>query len=291
MNDFPGEFERPLPLDEPDLIPPVVWLTGEGEEARLEWDWYPDHDQVQHPGTPPELELIAIPESRQRGYQWGEKKGLLSAFIRLADAPPEAFLSFAERFGPLMLCVHGLPLTHSEQCGPTRSEPLAVWRQFAQQTRALVQIANALHNSEEVSRIDWAAIETLLPLLELSADIPRTVERGRQAVTRLVNYWLLLGGVNLLFWWEGETPQVSLDGYGSFGTMATQLTFEIAKSSGIAVCSACGQPYFPERKPARGKRNYCQRCRAEGKNQRHAKREYWRRKYAKRTPEEKKNER
>src|SRR5262245_47356558 len=45
--------------------------------------------------------------------------GLLEGFIKLADAPDEAILAYARRWGPLWLCKHGDPFRSDiVNCGP-----------------------------------------------------------------------------------------------------------------------------------------------------------------------------
>jgi hypothetical protein len=48
---------------------------------------------------------------------------------------------------------------------------------------------------------------------------------------------------------------------GVFGALAVFLMHEVARSDGPAVCSACGQPHWPERRPNPNRRTYCADCR------------------------------
>ena len=186
---------------------------------------------------------------------------------------------FANRWGVLELCLHGLPATHSFPfCRPTQSEPLSIWRHFAERFRAILRIAAALHQESSGTADDWQTIyeNSEIPDWYMGGDI----EIGRMTLSEVVTEYLGLGHVQpALSWWKNESPNISLDGAGTFGTIATQVAFAVATSSsqGLAVCMACGQPYFPERKPARGKRNYCPTCRDHGAAKRDAGRDYWRR--------------
>lgn len=294
--DEEGRIERPLPLEGPVFLP-EVWLEGKGEDTGLRWRW----------------EII---EERQRLAQ---KKGLLGAFVNLAGAPPEGYLRFAQRFGVLRLCIHGLPGTHvSPACEPlcihgvpaihapdcyrTPFEPLGRWRHFARQIRAILNITSDLRLGKLGATADWATVYEEAPDLgqgaapwwnRKTATGEPDLVADRMGVTDVVNEYLCLGGVRpRLWWWTSETSTITLDGAGVFGTLAVQLAFAVGTSSGVAICTACGHPYFlepRERRPSRGKRNYCQQCRTAGEAKKDAGRQYWRRKHPPKTardPEE-----
>ena len=87
----------------------------------------------------------------------------LLRFLSLAEADGVEVLDFAQRHGPLGLCIHGLPLYHepeapyplaqaeSRGCGRLSvegeagfAEPWRRWRDYAKWASALVKLANAL---------------------------------------------------------------------------------------------------------------------------------------------------
>jgi hypothetical protein len=86
----------------------------------------------------------------------------------------------------------------------------------------------------------------------------------RKVVEEAVNRWLRIGAVSLsLEWWEPR-PTVRLDSgplSALFGALALQLLQAVARSDGLALCSACGRPYTPERRPDPNRRHYCPQCR------------------------------
>jgi hypothetical protein len=49
-----------------------------------------------------------------------------------------------------------------------------------------------------------------------------------------------------------------------FGALAVQLLFAVSRTDGLAVCSACGSPYCPPRKPRIDQRHYCSGYRRRG---------------------------
>jgi len=95
---------------------------------------------------------------------------MLEDFVRLADAPRERILRYAEEWGPLWLCEHGL---HWRLCGPgcyPRTDPdsgqwwswdceyLEHWRKLAAEARAVLKIARALNSGEPGDVEDWKVI-------------------------------------------------------------------------------------------------------------------------------------
>ena len=211
----------------------------------------------------------------------------------LPDAPDEAFLDFAQRYGVLYLCPHGIPATSPHGmsgCRPSKSEPLSRWRHYARQARAVLRIAAALHQGGIGEDPDWKTLYADNP--EVCQEAPwweRSNGADRMALSDIINEILVWGGVHLSLWWwptedrppdQPDSPTIYLDSSGVWGAVATQLIFAVAATRGIAVCSACGQPYrLQGRKPARGRRSYCPDCRQRGAARRDASREWWRRKH------------
>ena len=98
-----------------------------------------------------------------------------------------------------------------------------------------------------------------------------------------VNGWLELGHVLPLFSWGGTGPalvtlgaRVSwfnresqaewlpnmplLQGTSLFGALAVQLLMAVSRTGGLAICSGCGAPYVPKRRPNPRRRRYCPQC-------------------------------
>lgn len=59
-----------------------------------------------------------------------------------------------------------------------------------------------------------------------------------------------------------------------FGALAVQLLFSVFRSDGLAICSACGSPFIPKRRPNSTRRVYCPDCSKGRRDQRDASRAY-----------------
>jgi hypothetical protein len=203
-------------------------------------------------------------------------KDLLMRFIRLAEADAEQIREFAERWGPLWICKHELPYTHAAEplfpaadfrywCKPQRTksgefwEPISVWRYFARQAKSALRITGRLHQNKVGLRDDWNVI------YEPDSDGKGNghgsdIGDDKFSLTMVVNQWLELGNVRPKFRWWGEHMAVSFDGH-LFSTLACQLMMVISRTKGLGICSACGEPFVPEkRRPKAEQRNYCKDC-------------------------------
>ena len=194
--------------------------------------------------------------------------GALTRFVRLADADGPAILRFARQYGVLIPGALGRP---------PYSEPLELWRHYARQARALLNIAARLHRDEPGELAEWQAVYARQPLmdqaqLEKLAGAP--VESQRFFVEMAVNEWLKMASVQPEFQWRYGSPRITLSGAGLFPALALQLMAAIARTDGLALCTGCGSPYTPKRRPRTGTRHYCQECRDAGVPQRDAARDY-----------------
>ena len=91
-------------------------------------------------------------------------------------------------------------------------------------------------------------------------------EIDRFVLTEFVNEWLALGDVRPAFHWDQNGAAGMTFGGGLFGTLAVQLMGIVGRSEGLALCSACGSPYLPNRQPRAGENNYCPECKTKAKN-------------------------
>lgn len=121
-------------------IPGVIRLEGEGEDCDLVW------------------------ETSEMGALSKAKK-VLGPFCKLAGAEPKRFLLFAEKYGILGLCPHGLPAAECEECPVVRMpeqyarrEPIRVWRWYAQHVKAIRDLGVELRYTGDARTIsaDWA---------------------------------------------------------------------------------------------------------------------------------------
>jgi hypothetical protein len=213
-----------------------------------------------------------------------DKRGVLPAFARLAEASADGVLRFARKWGLLNLCECGLPASHNPHpyppiragidpsCWPTYVEPVAVWQQFARQARAILAIAGCLHQGRVGRPEDWAVVYEVsgrqAPWWDQIPDLEQDI------LARVVGEWLRLGNVRPELRWEVEgRVEVILSHAGLFGAVTRELAFAVANISGLATCAGCGTAFAPTRQPAKGQRSWCSECRASGADLRQAKRD------------------
>ena len=248
----------------------------------------------------------------QAGYRRVEgNRGVLSEFVALATAPPERILEYARRWGVLEICEHGVPRTHRSPgawpysiafpfCKPqgdesAYQEPLGAWRSLSAEVAMILNAAAGLYAGRPAKCADLAA-----PFAAVF-EAPEYGDDDWADATHVsfgVNNLLALADVRPVLAWEeghgwgvvlGRTssgrridfvPGAYWSTYpgGPFATIATNLAFSVARSDGLAICSACGQAFTPGRKPRAGERTYCRSCRASGAAVRDASRDYYGRK-------------
>jgi hypothetical protein len=117
----------------------------------------------------------STPSSAFPGFTYAYAKrtpgpGLLEQFVALGDAPDDDILRYARHWGVLVICPHGLPASHSEQCKPMALpdqdryvfwEPVASWRYFAGHAKEVLEVAAATYNGQVVDR---EVTERLFPM-------------------------------------------------------------------------------------------------------------------------------
>ena len=155
----------------------------------------------------------------------------------------------------------------------------------------------ALHCGEHGDQKDWAVV---LPDAGWPEDFwlglnkenwgPKGYWNSKQLFVEwgllldLINTYIDLGGVRLRFTWDPKNdpsqivPRLSFgcpNAGALFGTLAIQLMFAVSNTEGAAICTSCGLPYFPRRRPKAGQRRFCHRpkCGRQAAN-RHAARDF-----------------
>lgn len=125
--------------------------------------------------------------------------------------------------------------------------------------------------------LNFTPSEDFLYLRELyDYSFPRSVTDAWNKVDKRLNQWTALAKVRPFIERNAGRATITLAGVGSgvFGALAVQLFLAATKTEGFAMCSACGLPYFPSRRPRRGQRNYCARCANDGASRRVASVDY-----------------
>ncbi len=261
-----------------------------------------------------------VPEGRgDRAKVGAHQAGLLAQFARLADADEQHILDFASKWGMLNLCEHGMPGTHSSgvvaelasdpwtTCSPMVAgdpplvgEPTELWRQYAGQAGAFLDLADRVKRGLSTTMSDWDPLRSLFPHFVLPDDrnsehlrrVTTLPERGvigeirvvipqmkeaRLALAYGIRKWLRMAAVDVQFDWRGPEPTLTFGGRSLFGALATMLAVGLSGSEGLLLCSHCRLPYSPARRP-RGPRHFCADCREDGVPQRYASQDYRRRK-------------
>ena|SRR5437762_13043287 len=152
-------------------------------------------------------------------------------------------------------------------CGPSAAwwaEPLDRWRFYAAQFRSVMRIGNELNDGRLGQKEDWAILD---PEQDPTFSKPthRTVLRAgaagaRQRLAGIVSDLLEFGAVSPDLVWEDGRWKIFYHSIGNermFGALAIQLMLAVASADGFATCSACGNPYIPERTPKANQRNFC----------------------------------
>jgi len=204
-----------------------------------------------------------------------DTRGLLPAFCKLADAEAPRILAFARKWGPLCLCEHHVPYGGCLKCEPPFSatdvvelfrEPVEAWRCFAAAVRAAIAVSIRLYKGEAVPIEDARAALASWPIgtAQKGGKLvePRRGVADWRSLSLLLDEWFVMAGPLRVRPWmkEGGGVTVNLIAQGLFPAIVRELTFSVAKVSGLATCSACGQIYAPTRKPRADRLNFCPDC-------------------------------
>jgi hypothetical protein len=249
MDPHSGALERDLPLG--------AWIVPPGLNLQ-------DGDLVyeRRPHFPFEEPVIAR-----------VRKNILFAFSELAEADGSRVLSYANKFGVLGLCEHGMPLGHKGQMpiegictpigwpSPECRESIEQWHFYARGFRAVLRLSVALHEGKSGNADDW---KHALELPRIIADARRS-EGPWDSVFGIVNRLMDMSAVrpycNVK---PDKTMYVELRATNVnsvlFATLVTELLFTVTKSKGLLVCSHCGRFFLPNHRPRTGVRRFCRRC-------------------------------
>lgn len=206
-------------------------------------------------------------------------RAMLDQFLSLSNADVEQMRAFARKYGVLAICEHGKPTSHDLRCGSAPcpeirgwSEPLDRWRYYAKQFQAVLRIADRLNRNQLGTREDWAVIDPQqdpsFPARTTKTMFARGMAGARNRLASIVNDFLDLGAVKPQLFPDGSNWRIYYHSVANdtvFGALAIQLLHAVASVDGFAICSACGDPYDPERTPRPDQNNYCSRkCQKKG---------------------------
>jgi hypothetical protein len=288
-----GELERRVAMDQ-IFVPMSVELVDES----LVFAEYPltnaSARQIRDRGTAPNYADHRTGRRRApHGATWRlPRRGLLEGFAALASGTDEEIRAYARRWGGLMPCVHGLPRTHAPYPTPMPSpmpnpipwchplgwgghswwEPLDAWRSLARRAEAMLEVAAALRSKQTGPRDSWNVILDGPEAYRIAvADTPD----GHSALlSRQVQRWLTIAQVGPQVFTSRGKFVVRFGAPHLFGAVAYQLALAVCDERGHAQCSKCQHMYLPRRRPAPGKRTYCEDCERAGAPVRDAERDY-----------------
>jgi len=201
--------------------------------------------------------------------------GVLDDFILLAERSDSQIRTFAAQWGPLGICKHYKPWTHSlagrsivnvqSVCAPLGAdksnglegwEPLDIWREYSRDARAIALEATELKNSRT-----------------------RAEDRVSQLFARVAE-WVRTAAAPLATFEDRDDQLPWPCGFGAtFGAMgvhqilALQLLGIVAGGRELAQCSHCGLP-FVATGHREGARCFCPSCIKAGVPLRYASRDY-----------------
>jgi len=135
-------------------------------------------------------------------------------------------------------------------------EPIEGWRHYSREARALLRVATNVRNKKLVPLDEWKILLTGKTDNKFDPARVPSHASARDAVVYSVNEWLDLGRVGPVLAWWTAAPEVTFGRRSLFSALALQLMATIGRH-GLATCDACGRPYFVRRRPARGRRNFC----------------------------------
>ena len=277
------------------MTPDDAWLgladpdTVELERPSASTDW------PRHPYVTLEGESLAFWWARVAKVEDGYRAtlaadgtqsgpGMLERFASLGRAGDEAILAYARRWGALELCSHNLPRAHPPTPRMPRTtyfcedrygdaemkplghlEPLWVWRAMSRRCASILTLAAGLWTEPPSigQPVTWAL---------MGRDMPTDTAGARRVLAAEVNLWIQLAQVRP--WAAVSAPFVRIGGHDLVGALAVQLLLATSRSHGWAICSSCGRPYAPSRRPATGRVNYCSNCREAGIANRTAAQQY-----------------
>lgn len=215
-------------------------------------------------------------------------KEILTQFVNLANGSDGDVLMYAKRWGPLGLCEHYLPVSHSVSCvrlerrRHPEGEPVLEWKRLARNAGAILRISAQLRSGRDNlgKAEDWEILragpkEFRLHVLNLEAEEyirpKKRVVEEKTVIAEIVNICLDIGNVRPKLTWSSPDPAVNLDGGPGgrlFGALAIQL-LERAGGYEIAACTGC-RNFFDvsaenrERRPKSGQGRYCPDCQQSG---------------------------
>lgn len=202
---------------------------------------------------------------------------MLDYFIKIKDG--NGVHRFAQRYGVLSLCRHGLykheddkecpdPRSHSRIRLPDAEEeaflfrePLSGWFRHVQVVNAILRVGAALRLDKAPSAADWQSIEAD-ELLGYPLRCPAS-PRDWEGLRYVLNTWLSIGNIRPEVSTQDGRPRITFGG-DTWSTLGFQVALSVTGEGRSAVCDGCNRVYPRLRKPQQGRRSFCQVCNEDG---------------------------
>ncbi len=250
-----GELDRILPLS--------GWLTPLSVELKL---YEGEEVLVSRERIQPTIEDYR----RFRRHANGK---MLAEFLMLVDRPSERVLDFARYWG--MLKRKQIPANAKGII-----EPVRLWRDLARMARTAISLSAWLRTDGPMRAEDTEYLQ-LRRWTVTDARLQR--HSAQKYIAHVVNNWLGEAGVVPFIAYDvidGQYPEFALRAGSVYAGLAMHLVMAVSASEGFVLCSGCGIPFLPRRRPSAGDDSYCAECRDRGVPQRRASARYRRRKAA-----------
>lgn len=164
-------------------------------------------------------------------------------------------------------------------------EPITMWRGLAIEAAAVLRYVDAFRRGDDTAEDADALTATMYrplssahiggrdrsflwegPYADAMTGLHGTEAAGALLAQWIGERWMVLGNVRPTWTWEAGAFHVNHRGDDLMGAVAIALGARVAQiEAGVtrarpvyaAVCSNCGASYAPSRRPAKGRRNYC----------------------------------
>jgi len=194
----------PTPLEQAAV--PKEWLVPEDIALRRDrLCWCPSKPSPEFPGFT---------------YAYAKRTpgpGVLEQFVALSDAPDADILRYARHWGVLVICHHGLPASHSENCRPLTLprrggyvfwEPIESWRYFARHAKAVLEMAAATYNGQVIESAITDRLFPMPPIAKRSGARAPSVRRRKDEKFRFDrSLYLLHERKNIFEHWLAGIPE------------------------------------------------------------------------------------
>jgi len=221
------------------------------------------------------------------------KSFLKLAYIEIGEKAEQKIIKFAERWGVLGICrEHLLPWSHNDQptfsdntllqlhfrndrrsCGmPERngdwSEPLSEWYLWLRLAKAIFSLGLELHQGRNGKAEHWnfmgykPAYYAGIGKINRSTGLPEP-ELGKTIVASYVTSWLEVTGVKPRFEWL-TTGRIFSLGVSApdrlLSILGVQIMMLINRSSGLGICTSCGEWFLLRTRQSLSRNVYCEHC-------------------------------